>query len=70
MEGYFTLAEQFHIQPEPAVCDLGTTVVVLHALMIDSGQIWRGVWRWYGEEIPDCCQTLSAIQKTGITLEE
>lgn len=70
MEGYFALAEQFHTQAEPAFCGLGTMVVVLNALAIDPGRIWRGVWRWYGEEMLDCCQALSAIQETGITLEE
>jgi glutathione gamma-glutamylcysteinyltransferase len=70
MDGYFALAEQFHTQAEPAFCGLGTMVVVLNALAIDPGRIWRGVWRWYGEEMLDCCQSLSAIQDTGITLEE
>jgi glutathione gamma-glutamylcysteinyltransferase len=70
MEGYFALAEQFHTQAEPAFCGLGTMVVVLNALAIDPGRIWRGVWRWYGEEMLDCCQALSAIKETGITLEE
>ncbi len=70
MEGYFALAEQFHTQAEPAFCGLGTMVVVLNALAIDPGRIWRGIWRWYGEEMLDCCQALSAIQETGITLEE
>ncbi len=70
MEGYFALAEQFHTQAEPAFCGLGTMVVVLNALAIDPGRIWRGVWRWYGEEMLDCCQSLPVIKETGITLEE
>jgi len=70
MEGYFALAEQFHTQAEPAFCGLGTMVVVLNALAIDPGRIWRGVWRWYGEEMLDCCRSLPVIQETGITLDE
>ncbi|MDX2216562.1 MAG: phytochelatin synthase family protein [Oculatellaceae cyanobacterium bins.114] len=70
MEGYFALAEQFHTQAEPAFCGLGTMVVVLNALAIDPGRIWRGVWRWYGEEMLDCCQSLPVIKETGITLDE
>ena len=46
MEGYFALAEQFHTQAEPAFCGLGSLVVVLNALSIDPGRIWKGVWRW------------------------
>ncbi|MBI4784583.1 MAG: phytochelatin synthase family protein [Oscillatoriophycideae cyanobacterium NC_groundwater_1537_Pr4_S-0.65um_50_18] len=70
MDGYFALAEQFHTQAEPAFCGLGTMVVVLNALAIDPGRIWRGIWRWYGEEMLDCCQSLPVIKETGITLDE
>jgi glutathione gamma-glutamylcysteinyltransferase len=70
LEGYFALAEQFHTQAEPAFCGLGTMVVVLNALAIDPGRIWRGVWRWYGEEMLDCCRSLPVIKETGITLDE
>lgn len=70
MEGYFALAEQFHTQSEPAFCGVGTLVVVLNALSIDPGRIWKGVWRWYGEEFLDCCQPLSLIKQQGITFDE
>ena len=70
MEGYFALAEQFHTQSEPAFCGIGTLVVVLNALSIDPGRIWKGLWRWYGEEFLDCCQPLSAIEQQGITFDE
>ncbi|MFB2923448.1 MULTISPECIES: phytochelatin synthase family protein [Aerosakkonema] len=70
MEAYFTLAEQFHTQSEPAFCGLGTLVVVLNALSIDPGRVWKGVWRWYGEEFLDCCQPLSQVKEQGITFDE
>ncbi|NQE33309.1 phytochelatin synthase family protein [Microcoleus asticus] len=70
MEGYFALAEQFHTQAEPAFCGLGSLVVVLNALSIDPGRIWKGVWRWYGEEFLDCCLPLSVIKENGITFDE
>ncbi|MBD2613927.1 phytochelatin synthase [Nostoc punctiforme FACHB-252] len=70
MEGYFPLAEQFHTQSEPAFCGLGTLVMVLNALSIDPGRIWKGVWRWYGEEFLECCQPLSAVKNQGITFDE
>ena len=70
MEGYFALAEQFHTQSEPAFCGIGTLVVVLNALSIDPGRIWKGLWRWYGEEFLDCCQPLSLIKQQGITFDE
>ena len=70
MEGYFAIAEQFHTQSEPAFCGLGTLVVILNALAIDPGRIWKGLWRWYSEEFLDCCQQLSLIKQQGITFDE
>ena len=70
MEGYFALAEQFHTQAEPAFCGLSSLVVVLNALSIDPGRIWKGVWRWYGEEFLDCCLPLSVVKQNGITFDE
>ncbi len=70
LAGYFPLAEQFHTQTEPAFCGLGTLVILLNALAIDPQRIWKGVWRWYGEEFLDCCHSLAAIQQTGITVDE
>jgi glutathione gamma-glutamylcysteinyltransferase len=70
MEGYFPLAEQFHTQAEPAFCGLTTLVVILNALGIDPGRVWKGVWRWYWEEFLDCCHSLSEIQLQGITFDD
>ena len=70
MEGYFRLAQQFHTQAEPAYCGLGSLVVALNALDIDPGRLWRGPWRWYSEELLDCCVPLPQIKERGLTLEE
>ncbi|KAF3891303.1 hypothetical protein DA73_0400035045 [Tolypothrix bouteillei VB521301] len=70
MDSYFALAEQFHTQSEPAYCGLGTLVVVLNALSIDPGRIWKGLWRWYSEEILDCCLQLRAIKERGMTFDQ
>src|SRR4051812_2902661 len=70
MEGWFALAEQFHTQADPTFCGLGTLVVALNALAIDPGRIWKGPWRWYGEELLDCCQPLDKVQEKGLTLDE
>ncbi|MEO7330493.1 MAG: phytochelatin synthase family protein [Minicystis sp.] len=68
MEGYFPLAEQFHTQAEPAFCGLGTLVMVLNALAIDPGRAWKGPWRWYSEELLDCCRPLEIVRKEGLTM--
>ncbi len=70
MEGYFSLAEQFHTQAEPAFCGLGALVMVLNALAIDPGRSWKGPWRWYGEELLDCCRPLDVVKREGLTMSQ
>lgn len=70
LEGWFALAEQFHTQSDPAFCGLGTLVMVLNALAIDPGRAWKGPWRWFSEELLDCCRPLEVVKKQGITLDE
>ena len=70
LDGYFPLAEQFHTQSEPAFCGLGSLVVALNALAIDPGRLWKGPWRWFGEELLDCCVPLAEIREQGLALDE
>ncbi len=70
LEGWFALAEQFHTQADPAFCGLGTLVVALNALGVDPGRLWKGPWRWYSEELLDCCLPLDAVRTQGITLDQ
>jgi len=55
METYFVLASQFSTQEEPAFCGLTTLVMILNALEVDPKQIWKSPWRWYHEQMLDCC---------------
>lgn len=70
LDGYFPLAEQFHTQADPAFCGLGSLVVALNALGIDPGRLWKGPWRWFAEELLDCCLPLERVQQRGINLDE
>src|SRR5881394_4428695 len=70
LNGYFPLAEQFHTQADPAFCGLGTLVVALNALEIDPGRIWKGPWRWFGEDLLDCCLPHEQVRDQGVTLDE
>ncbi|XP_067675570.1 uncharacterized protein [Haliotis asinina] len=70
MECYFKLAAQFRTQDEPAFCGLSTMVMVLNALDIDPGRIWKGVWRWYHENMLDCCVPLEIVQQQGINFDQ
>jgi len=68
--GYFPLAEQFHTQADPAYCGLGSLVMALNALAIDPGRLWKGPWRWFGEELLDCCVPLEEVRRRGLELDE
>jgi len=70
LDGYFPLAEQFHTQSEPEYCGLGSLVVALNALAIDPGRLWKGPWRWFSEELLDCCVPLSVIRERGLAFDE
>ncbi len=70
LDGYFPLAEQFHTQADPAFCGLGSLVVALNALAIDPGRLWKGPWRWFGEEMLDCCVPLEQVRARGVSIDE
>ncbi|KAG8468007.1 hypothetical protein KFE25_007059 [Diacronema lutheri] len=70
MESFFPLAEQLHTQAEPSFCGLATLVVVLNALAVDPGIVWKGPWRWYHEGALDCCKPVELIKQDGIDLDE
>uniref|UniRef100_A0A7S4VI28 glutathione gamma-glutamylcysteinyltransferase n=1 Tax=Alexandrium monilatum TaxID=311494 RepID=A0A7S4VI28_9DINO len=69
-EIFYPLIEQFHTQAEPAFCGLATLVMVLNALNVDPGSMWKGPWRWYHEEALDCCKDTAEIKKDGIEWQE
>ena len=70
MESYFTLSLQFLTQSEPAYCGLGTLCMILNALQVDPMRQWKGVWRWYDENMLDCCRPLEQVKEVGVTLPE
>jgi glutathione gamma-glutamylcysteinyltransferase len=67
MDCYFKLAAQFRTQDEPAYCGLSTLVMILNALEIDPGMVWKGPWRWYHENMLDCCIPVKVVEQEGIT---
>ena len=70
MAGYFPLAEQFHTQSDPAYCGLGSLVMALNALAIDPERLWKGAWRWFAEDMLDCCLPLAEIRERGLSIDE
>ncbi|KAJ1975237.1 hypothetical protein H4R34_004414, partial [Dimargaris verticillata] len=69
-EGYFNLAGNFTTQSEPAYCGPSSLAMVLNALEVDPGRPWKGVWRWYSDELIQTCATPEAVLQQGITFDE
>lgn len=69
-ESFFALIANFHTQAEPSWCGLGTLVTVLNALEIDPHRTWKGPWRWFREELLDCCTSLEDATEHGLVLSE
>ena len=70
LEAFFPLSQQFLTQEEPAYCGIGTLCMILNALKIDPAKTWRRPWRWFTQEMLDCCRPLAYIRTNGITLSE
>jgi glutathione gamma-glutamylcysteinyltransferase len=49
---------------EPAFCGLGTLAMVLNALGVDPKRVWKGPWRWFSEQLLDCCEPLEVVKVT------
>ncbi|KAJ3174262.1 hypothetical protein HDU88_000230 [Geranomyces variabilis] len=70
-EIYFSLSGNFTMQSEPAFCGLGSLAMVLNALTVDPGRRWKGVWRWYSDEMLECTHTpREQIREKGMTFAE
>ena len=68
MENFFPLSEQFVTQSEPAYCGPASLTMVLNALKVDPQKTWKGIWRWFNEEVLHCSS--SDKMKEGMNLEE
>ena len=68
MENYFCLAEQFTTQSEPSYCGPASLIMCLNALAIDPNRTWKGVWRWYSEEVLHCTSPETMLK--GMSLDQ
>ncbi|KAJ2609926.1 hypothetical protein H4S08_003836, partial [Coemansia sp. RSA 1365] len=60
----------FTVQSEPAYCGPSSLAMVLNALEVDPGRTWKGVWRWYSDELLESCRTESDLKANGITFDQ
>ena len=70
MNAYFKLGPQLRTQDDPAYCGLSSLVMVLNAFAVDPGKVWKGVWRWYHEDMLACCVSLEYIKKHGLSRQQ
>lgn len=68
MSNYFPLSEQFITQAEPAYCGPASLAMVLNSLNVDPMKRWKGIWRWYNEDLLHCASRDRMEQ--GLTLDE
>ncbi|PIO76133.1 glutathione gamma-glutamylcysteinyltransferase [Teladorsagia circumcincta] len=72
-------AKNFYRRPLPSTCvDFASEegkrlfteslieVMVLNALEVDPGQVWKAPWRFYHESMLDCCVPLESIKKRDV----
>ncbi|KAJ1945360.1 hypothetical protein FBU59_002329 [Linderina macrospora] len=69
-EGYFNLAGNFTVQSEPAYCGPSSLAMVLNALEVDPGRTWKGVWRWYSDELLESCKAETELKANGLTYDQ
>lgn len=69
-ENFFSLSGNYTTQSEPAYCGLSSLSIVLNAMAIDPGKKWKGVWRWYSDDMLECCSPLDVVKAQGTTFAE
>ncbi|KAI9249149.1 Phytochelatin synthase-domain-containing protein [Phascolomyces articulosus] len=69
-EGFFSLTGNFTTQSEPAYCGPSSLAMVLNALEVDPKRRWKGNWRWYSDELLECCSSKEEMKKNGITFDK
>ncbi|KAI8583304.1 hypothetical protein K450DRAFT_222981 [Umbelopsis ramanniana AG] len=69
-EGFFPLTGAFASQSSPSYCGPSSLALVLNALNVDPKKIWKGAWRWYSDEMLQCCSPKEQMQKNGITFDQ
>ncbi|KAF9362379.1 hypothetical protein BGX34_006292 [Mortierella sp. NVP85] len=69
-EGYFSLVGNFTTQSDPAFCGPSSLAMVLNSLEVDPQRQWKGAWRWYSDELLECCAPTEQVKTKGITFNQ
>ena len=66
---YYKITEQLITQNFPTYCGIANLIMILNALGIDPKRRWKGIWRWYDEDVLHCVHH-ETIKNHGINLDE
>lgn len=66
---FFELIDQFQTQSDPSYCGPTNLMAVLNTLNVDPKTKWKGIWRWYDEDMIKCLN-IERIKDFGMTLNE
>ncbi|KAK9712218.1 hypothetical protein K7432_007285 [Basidiobolus ranarum] len=69
-ETYFSLANNFTTQSEPAYCGPSSLAMALNALEIDPSRRRKGKSRWYSDELLEGCAPKEEVKRKGITFNQ
>ncbi|KAK9716772.1 hypothetical protein K7432_006686 [Basidiobolus ranarum] len=69
-ETYFSLANNFTTQSEPAYCGPSSLAMALNALEIDPSRRRKGKARWYSDELLEGCAPKEEVKRKGITFNQ
>ncbi|XP_078373620.1 uncharacterized protein LOC144657181 [Oculina patagonica] len=67
---YLALTSCYTTQSKPNYCGLSTLAIILNSLQINPDRCWKGVWRWYTDELLDYSISKVDLKVSGTTLEE
>ncbi|KAF9898130.1 hypothetical protein BX616_004454 [Lobosporangium transversale] len=68
--GFFSLVGNFTTQSETAFCGPSSLAMVLNSLEVDPQRQWKGAWRWYSDELLQCCAPTEQVKAKGITFNQ
>jgi glutathione gamma-glutamylcysteinyltransferase len=66
---FFQLSDQFQTQGDPSFCGPSSMICVFNSLNVDPKKKWKGIWRWYLEEVIKCLD-INKTKDYGMTIEE
>lgn len=70
MQNFLPLVGNFTHQSDVAMCGPGTLAMILNALEVDPGRVWKGIWRWYSDDMLECCETQETMRTKGVTFAQ